>query len=62
MKLLTEEKCLCKGTGLIPPVQDLKKSVQVYCPTHKCKRYWPQLQSNGGVEFKELKEGNGGLK
>jgi hypothetical protein len=52
-------KCACKRTGLIPPAVS-KGGHQVYCPSHPCKRYWPQLQPYGSVQFKELTRG--GLK
>lgn len=45
-------KCACKGTGLIPPDPLVKN--KVYCPTHRVRRTWPQLQTDGSVQFKEL--------
>jgi hypothetical protein len=47
-------KCACKGTGLIPLPAVLKGGNQVFCPSHPCKRYWPQLQKDGTYQFKEL--------
>lgn len=45
------KKCPCKQTGLIPPTQDLKSDQhQVYCPTHRIKRDWPQLQADGSIK------------
>ena len=54
------QKCACKGTGLVPPNNErIGKEPQAYCPLHICKRFWPQQQKNGSVEFKEL--GRSGL-
>lgn len=52
----SSQKCPCKGTGLIPPTSELKKGGhQAYCPTHRCKRDWPQLQRGGRIEYIELR-------
>jgi len=52
---INERKCPCKGTGLIPPTHELPKGeCQAYCPTHKCKRHWPQMQADGTIQYKEL--------
>jgi hypothetical protein len=43
--------CPCKRTGLIPPTKDLKpEEHQVYCPTHRIKRDWLQLQADGSTK------------
>jgi hypothetical protein len=47
--------CACKGTGLVPTNEErIGKEPQAYCPYHKCKRYWPQLQTDGSVKYFEL--------
>jgi hypothetical protein len=47
-------KCSCKRTGLIPPTAEFIREegrAQAYCPTHVCKRTWPQLQADGTIKF-----------
>jgi len=41
--------CVCKGTGLVPPVL-VEGLSQAYCPKHPIKRTWPQLQADGSIK------------
>lgn len=64
---VSSRKCACKGTGLVPLTSETKvvkgrtAPPQAFCPIHKATRYWPQLQADDSVEFKEL-DGFRGLK
>lgn len=44
---IAPKNCTCKGTGLIP----LNERNKVYCPIHRIKRNWPQLQKDGSVIY-----------
>jgi len=43
---LDKKKCACKGTGLIGNAPS-----QSYCPCHRIKRTWPQVQKDNSIQF-----------